>query len=203
MADGFNGVDFFNFMSYCESFNFFSDSMKLLVVLVALAFLPVIYGLSCITVNTTGPIPLDQFHLDNLSLDGFKQVFNNFSTAAGEDQCRVLIVINSVDKNMFVRFTNLLKTRKLAIGEVQFSTFIWPDQNEQIQYQNQLEYVCSDTDTCEKQFLFDHVEWLLKLNYTDLLEYSASLLIGEGDTLGKLYDSRDEHNLFFQRYKLH
>jgi hypothetical protein len=89
---------------------------------------------------------------------------------------------------MGVKFTNLLKASELAIGEVQFITAMLPGTNKEIHYENQLEYVCSDNDTCEKQFLFYHVGWLLKLNYTDLLEHSASLLIGEGDTPGKLYD---------------
>jgi hypothetical protein len=196
MADGFNGRGFCYFISYCESFNWFSDSMKTLVVLVALVIFPVTYSLSCITFNDTFPIRLDHFDLDNLTLDGFEQDINKLPANSSEGPCRVFININYVDKKMYVKFTNLLEKSELAIGEVQFNTIIWSEQNGQIQHRNYLEYVCSDNDICEKQFLFDHVEWLLKLNYTDLLEHSASLLIGQGDTPSKLYDSRDENNLF-------
>jgi hypothetical protein len=189
MADGLNGREFCYFMSYCESFNFFSDSTKMLVVLVALVIFPVTYGLSCITFNNTFPIRLDHFDLDNLTWDGFEQDINKLPVTTSEEQCRVLIFINYADQVvMGVKFTNLLKASELAIGEVQFITAMLPGTNKEIHYENQLEYVCSDNDTCEKQFLFYHVGWLLKLNYTDLLEHSASLLIGEGDTPGKLYD---------------
>jgi hypothetical protein len=171
-------------------------TLLVLVALVALVILPVTYSLSCITVNNAYKT-LDQFDLGNLNLDDFKQAFKELPANSGEDQCRVSILINYVDQSMYVEFTNLLKTSKLAIGEVEFNTVIWFDQNGEIQHKNQLEYVCSDNDTCEKQFLFDHVAWLLKLNYTDLVKHSASLLIGKGDTPGKLYDSRDENNLIF------
>ena len=186
------------FRSYASHLTF-SDSMKPSIVLLVLSIFPTIHGLSCISDQRIIPVQLANFDLDK-----FKEMIDQLPSMEVEGPCRVWMTINYVQQQMTIRFTKLQNGSKLASDVVQFDTIMQPDQSGMIHLGNFLEHACSKSDRCEKQFLYDHLEWLREARYTDLLKNAAPLLVGQGSSPGKYhvssysdYEILNRKNIFF------
>lgn len=160
--------------------------MKLWVVIAVFIIFPTIHGLVCINYNDALEMQLAKFDRENL-----RKQLDRLSVNQDKDLCRVLIVIGYAAQVMNVKFTKLLENSLLPIGEIQFTNFFKPDTNGKIRLINAFEYACSNYDGCDKKFVLDHIEWLLKTEYTDFLQNIIRLTVGQNKPSGKCRDSHE------------
>jgi hypothetical protein len=161
--------------------------MKSLIVVVVLSIFPAIHGLSCIALERQVSVPIS-----NLNLANFVQFVDQQPVSEDQDHCRVLILINYPEQLLGIQFTKILEPNPLSVGEVQFATIITQGDNGSIRLIHALETACSTSDNCEKQFLIHHLDWILKVQYTDFFQNGVALLLGGNSSSGKCYNSLND-----------
>jgi len=160
--------------------------MKVLIVLGVFVIFPTIHALSCISMDTNSYLEIP-FHI--FDTDVLKQQLNQLPLNESEDVCRVMAVVDHGNQAVVVQFSNLLQGSELPTDQVAFLTVIGLDTNRNIVHYHYLEYACSNYDGCEKQFVLDHIEWLFKLEYTNLSANVRPFLLATGNWSGKCHDS--------------
>jgi len=164
---------------------FFSDLIMYLIAVALLSIFPAIHGLSCIGLD----IPVFT-RIDSYNRSILKEVLDRVNLILNQDQCRVEIWVSHAEQKIQMRFTKILKSSILpvGVGKVYFITIMRSDDKGNVELLHILTNACSKSDTCEKQFLLDHVDWLVKSNYTDFLEKGSTLLVGPSGSSGEWHD---------------
>jgi hypothetical protein len=166
--------------------------MKALIVLGALVIFPTVYGVACID------IAIFQITLANFNINRVKQEIDQLSANEIRDVCRVQVIFSYGQQQLGIAFSKMFEGNNIPVDEVTFFTVIQPDSNNDILYFHGLQYACSSSDGCEKQFVLDHIEWLFNMKFTDFLSNSAPLLLGSGIPPGKCHDFRNNSCLMLQ-----
>ncbi len=158
--------------------------MKSITLLILLTICTTSYGLSCIITDNGEPlkIPFNDFNYDD-----FMNEVENLPINEDDDDviCRVELAFGYTQQRLIVKFSQHLQGSELEVEVVQFDTSVRRiDDTEDFAVFNLLEYACSH-DGCEKEFIGDHINWLVAATYTEFKEKVGSILLGNGNRIGE------------------
>ncbi|CAF1182887.1 unnamed protein product [Rotaria sordida] len=141
-------------------------------------------ALLCFDAKTAIVIPLDNF-----SLNDFMKIIKNFSSTNGHEKCLVEIQINYGQEILNVLFGSIANSNSLTTNsQIYIDTYIILNQPEihmeSNNIMNNIRFICNTND-CNRQFVFDHLEWLLEVEYNDLVSNISPLLINKNEKTDK------------------
>ncbi|CAF4228426.1 unnamed protein product, partial [Adineta steineri] len=148
-----------------------------LVILFSRGF-PNIHTLSCINFEYTVNVPINTF-----DRNGLKVLLDGYEIDASFSECRVEIVVVYPQQILQIKFSKLVPNTTISVGIVTFRTLVRYINEDNTMTAHILISACSNSDGCDKQFILDHVEWLVRMKYDDFSKISFQLLVGEDDKI--------------------
>jgi len=135
----------------------------MVIYILLLSILKDVNGIDCIYWGEPYEYPLNNFTYEN-----FQMEINKFpSYDYQDDMCRVEIYIESKSGQIIISFADSFQWYPLDDGEARLDFLITFDKNTlESEYFNALEYACYDVPQCDKLFVFNHIQWLLQVNYS-------------------------------------
>lgn len=130
--------------------------------LVLIFILPMSYGLKCIRQDT----PLEEL-LIGFNHKKFKEKLKELPSNT-RARCSIELSTYAGSYNFIISFSKTVSINNLSNHHVQFDTHIYYAMDMTLRVSKNILYVCSNSDNCERQFLFDHFEWFLEVQYLDL-----------------------------------
>ncbi|CAF1200373.1 unnamed protein product [Adineta ricciae] len=116
-------------------------------------------SLSCITSNNTVTIENSDTHTNAVKkqLDGLR------TSKVGENGlCLVQIHKKSDASPLVMSFNGLLVSLPLADGQIRFETHFRINTKKKLFIENTMSSACSKSNGCEKQLIYNHIEWFMK-----------------------------------------
>jgi hypothetical protein len=101
-----------------------------------------------------------------------------------DNLCRVELYLDYTDPWLIVSFSARLKNSWLKDQQVRHTIMVTPIEDYGYSVLSFTEYACSE-DGCEKMFIMDHIQWLLRANYTEFQTNVISLITDDGIEPGK------------------
>ena len=137
----------------------------LVAVLLGICSFTAIHGLSCITL-------LQKFTINKADATAtyIQRKLNslNASKLANDSRCLLYMCAASDTSPITVEFNGVLSYLSLSHGQIRFETILDINQKGRVSTQNCISYVCSEPHGCEKQFIYDHIEWFSKEYFKEL-----------------------------------
>ncbi|CAF1452277.1 unnamed protein product [Adineta steineri] len=139
---------------------------------------PSIHTLSCINLEYEVYVPINTF-----DRNAFKVLLDGYEMDAGYPGCRVQMALIHSDQVLQIMFSKLIPRRTISVGSVTFRSLVRYINKDDTMIALILISACSNFDGCEKQFILDHVEWLVRMKYDDFSKISFQLLVDDDDKI--------------------
>ncbi|CAF4472437.1 unnamed protein product, partial [Rotaria socialis] len=126
--------------------------------------------------------------LKNFSLDEFISLINLRVSTNGHKKCLVDIQVNYAQKILIVLFGSGISSSSLTTNrQIYMDTYLALAQDDiYIKSHNviinHVQFACNTND-CNHQFLLRHLEWLVKMEYNDLVSNISPLLIKKNEII--------------------
>ncbi|CAF3724691.1 unnamed protein product [Rotaria socialis] len=128
--------------------------------------------------------------LKNFSLDEFISLINLRVSTNGHKKCLVDIQVNYAQKILIVLFGSGISSSSLTTNrQIYMDTYLALAQDDIYLKShnviiNHVQFACNTND-CNHQFLLRHLEWLVKMEYNDLVSNISPLLIKKNEIIDR------------------
>lgn len=174
------------------------NPMKLLFSFTFFSIFSSSYGLSCISDSDRL-----QFSFADYNFNWFKNNMSylNMKDVEAGDVCHVKIFLQYDIGEFTVEFNeNIVEVGEQIDYEVKFDTWFTFQKETGFFPRSTLEYDCSERDGCEREFVCNHIQWLLNVNYNSLQTAIQPLLVANNSVSGKFLHSVIERAIFIKCY---
>ncbi len=123
-----------------------------------------------------------------------QRAINNLKLIDQYDECHVIIFFHYYTEEIMMKSNKDIESNSIDTNyEVFFQTSIGISRGAQVfdkgSITNIVEFACDDADECDRYFILDRLNWLLKVNYTKL-ESVIRLLPIDPSSLSKNYQKK-------------
>jgi len=132
-----------------------------------------------------------QLSTSEVSLNNIQTIFNDLK-ASDNSMCQVYMEFDSITQKFTLEFGQSLKFPRLRSVEntyIHILTSIMSANPEKTADQTSIKtvvhLVCYSNDGCDRQLVFEHMNWLIKTNYRNLESIIRPLLLVQGEKQGK------------------
>jgi hypothetical protein len=143
-------------------------------------------ALNCIDADE--PIELDG---DDFTLPAVQEAIKNLIVDDTYDECFVKISVDYLYHRIEISFGTAFQSNDLETNqEVSVKTWIQATDDkgtfDPAEIHNFVEFACDDAGECDRRFVLDHLEWLFKANYNQLVSVISPLLTSKDQYTGKM-----------------
>ncbi|CAF1195779.1 unnamed protein product [Adineta ricciae] len=143
---------------------------------------PNIQSLSCINLGYVANISINTFDRNVLEalLDGYEMDGNH-------SKCLVQMVVMHRGEQLDLKFSKMLQNEPISLNTVKFLTLVRYIDKDDTVAAHALTSACSNSDGCDKRFILDHVDWLIRIKFDEFFRITFQLLIPEDDALNRCH----------------
>ena len=177
-----------NFLAYLTHlhFRFCRASMKVFTVCLVFLMVPVVDGLVCL-----GRTRNFDFSVNNANQIGLKEKLQSLTFNSDRpDQthaCHVTVLIPAPRTRWIFEFNALMHSELASQNGIRFETNILHAYQGvgKLQHSSAVLYICSKHDGCDKAFLLNYLDWMIRMNMDLFASRIAGFLLNAGKGAGK------------------
>ncbi|CAF1503454.1 unnamed protein product [Adineta ricciae] len=139
---------------------------------------PNIQSLSCINLGYIAEVPINTF-----DRNAFKVLLDGYEMDGDHFECLVKMEVYHHLELLKLQFSKLLQQEPIAPSTVRLLTITRYIDKDDTMTGHVLTSACSNSDSCDKQFILDHVDWLVQIKFDKFFSISFQLLIPDDDEL--------------------